>query len=66
MAAAALELQVLDISYRRLFVVGVIEAFQRLKETGSPLEPGDARALLRSTAKRLEEKEKEDVERDEF
>ncbi len=66
MAAAALELQVLDISYRRLFVVGVIEAFQRLKENGSPLEPGDARALLRSTAKRLEEKEKEDVERDEF
>ncbi len=66
MAETALELQVLDISYRRLFVVGIIEAFQKLRETGVALTAAEARKLLRITARRLEDKEKSAIEQDEF
>lgn len=66
MAETALELQVLDISYRRLFVVGIIEAFQRLRETGAAPTAAEARKLLRITAQRLEDKDKSDIEQDEF
>jgi len=66
MVSAALELQVLDISYRRIFIVAIIEAFQKLKENKTEIDKNTARTMLRSTTKMLVEKEKEEVEREEF
>jgi len=66
MAAAALELQVLDVSYRRIFVVGIIEAFQKLRAGEPAPDRNAARQALRATTKMLVEKEKEEVEREEF
>jgi hypothetical protein len=66
MTAAALELQVLDISYRRIFVVGIIEAFQKLRAGDPPPDLNGARQILRSTTRMLGEKEKAEVEREEF
>jgi hypothetical protein len=66
MIDTALELQSLDISYRRIFVIGIIEVFQHLKETKSAIDKNGAQQILRSTVQRLSENEKEEVEREEF
>jgi len=66
MADAALELQALDISYRRIFVVGIIEAFQHIRSGSTVISRDIARQILRSTVTRLSEKEREEVEREEF
>lgn len=66
MIRTALELQSLDISYRRIFVIGIIEAFQLLKERHIPLAQDEAQQILRSTVRMLSEKEKEEVESEEF
>jgi hypothetical protein len=63
---AALELQSLDISYRRIFVIGIIEAFQYIREHGQIVSAADAHTMLRSTVRKLAEQEKEDVEKEEF
>jgi len=63
---AALELQALDISYRRIFVIGIIEVFQRLKQNKSVINKNEAQQILRSTVKVISEKEKEEVEKEEF
>jgi len=66
MIVAALELQALDISYRRIFVIGIIEVFQHLKENKSAIDKNGAQQILRSTVQRLFEKEREEVEQEEF
>ncbi len=66
MITTALELQALDISYRRIFVIGIIEGFQHIKENRMVIGRTDAEQILRSTVKMLSEKEKEEVEKAEF
>jgi hypothetical protein len=66
MIDAVLALQALDISYRRLFVIGIIEVFHQLKEYKSSIDKNEAQRILRSTAQRLSETEKKEVERKEF
>lgn len=66
MIQTALALQSLDISYRRIFVIGIIEAFQLLKERHIPIAQDEAQQILRSTVRMLSEKEKEEVESEEF
>ncbi len=66
MVHAAIELQSLDISYRRIFIIGIIEVFQRIKEKGAVVSRSDAQQILRSTVKMLSEQEKEEVEKEEF
>jgi hypothetical protein len=66
MAQTAVELQALDISYRRIFVVGIIEALQHIRNSNTVINRDVARQLLRSTVKRLSEHEREEVEREEF
>ncbi len=66
MMHAALELQSLDISYRRIFIIGIIEVFQYIKEKGTAVSRSEAQHILRSTVKMLSEKEKEEVEKEEF
>ena len=62
----SLESQFLDVSYRRIFVIAVIEAFQRIKINNTPIDKSTARELFRSTAKSLIQKEREEVEGEEF
>jgi hypothetical protein len=62
----SLESQFLDVSYRRIFVIAVIEAFQRIKVNNTPIDKSTARELFRSTAKSLIQKEREEVEGEEF
>lgn len=66
MIHAAVELQSLDISYRRIFVIGIIEVFQHLRDKNELLGRVEVQQILRSTIKMLGDKEKEDVEREEF
>jgi hypothetical protein len=66
MVSVALEIQALDISYRRIFVVGIIEVFQRLRGNMGIIDKTQARDILRSTVKRLTTKEAEEVEKEEF
>ena len=66
MIHAAVELQSLDISYRRIFVIGIIEVFQHLRDKNELLGRVEAQQILRSTIKMLGDKEKEDVEKEEF
>ena len=66
MITAALELQTLDISYRRIFVIGIIESFQHIRENKMVIGRADAEQILRSTVKMLSEKEKKEVEKAEF
>jgi len=66
MIHAAVELQSLDISYRRIFVIGIIEVFQHLRDKNELLGRVETQQILRSTIKMLGDKEKEDVEREEF
>ncbi len=61
-----LESQFLDVSYRRIFVVAVIDAFQRIKENNVPINKTTARELFRSTTRVLIQKEREEIEREEF
>jgi hypothetical protein len=56
-----------DVGYRRLFVVSVLDAFHQLRATPA-LEFGrkEAEKLLRVTSQRLEQTDKEQVEKEEF
>jgi hypothetical protein len=56
-----------DVGYRRLFVVSVLDAFHQLRATPA-LEFGrkEAEKLLRVTTQRLEQTDKEQVEKEEF
>jgi len=62
----ALESQFLDVSYRRIFVIAVIEAFQRIKENNTLIDKATARELFRSTVRVLIQKEREEIEGEEF
>lgn len=66
MIASVLEIQMLDISYRRTFVVGIIEAFQRIREANAPIDKNSAKAILKARIVELLDREKEEVEREEF
>lgn len=59
-----------DISYRRLFVVSLIEALQKIKNDPKQLESiiqgKEVSKLLRTTSKKLESQTKEEVESSEF
>jgi len=63
---AALALQSLDISYRRIFVIGIIEVFQQIRERKMVIGTSDAQQILRSTVTMLSDKEKKEVEEEEF
>jgi len=56
-----------DVGYRRLFVVSVLDAFHQLRAAPA-LEFGrkEAEKLLRVTTQRLEQTDKELVEKEEF
>jgi hypothetical protein len=66
MIDAALEFQALDVSYRRIFVIGIIEIFHRLKEETTAITKDEARQIFRSKARMITEAEKEEVESEEF
>jgi hypothetical protein len=66
MIDAALEFQALDVSYRRIFVIGVIEIFHRLKEHAVPINKDEVRQIFRSKVKMLADAEREEVESEEF
>ncbi len=67
LAEMAVSSFVFDISYRRLFVVGVIEAFHRLRANPSAaFDKKQAEKLLRVTTQRLERTEQTKVEGEEF
>jgi len=63
---ATLEMQTLDVGYRRIFVIGIIEAFQMLRRNNVTLNKNEATQILRATVKRLSEREKTEVEKEEF
>jgi hypothetical protein len=65
---SSLQTFALDISFRRLFVLGIIEAFFRLKERNfkSPLNIKEAEEILRTSLKKIEESTKEEIESQEF
>lgn len=66
MIASVLEIQMLDISYRRTFVVGIIEAFQRIRESNQPIDKNTAKTIFKARVIELLDKEKEEVEQEEF
>lgn len=56
-----------DVSYRRLFVIGAIEAFHRIRaQPNKPIERKDAEAILKVTTQRLTEATKAEIEKEEF
>ncbi|MEO0092848.1 MAG: BREX system ATP-binding domain-containing protein [candidate division WOR-3 bacterium] len=56
-----------DVSYRRLFVVGAIEAFHRIRANpNKALEKKDAENILKVTTQKLTEAAKAEVEKEEF
>ncbi len=58
---------IFDISYRRLFILGVIESFYQLRESPKkPLTEKEVARILKVRQEKLEEKEKEEVEKEEF
>jgi len=65
-AGSALEMQMLDISYRRIFVVGMIETFQQIRNFKTVIDRDTAREILKTRTKELLKREKEEVEREEF
>jgi len=65
-AGSALEMQMLDISYKRIFVVGMIEAFQRIRNFKTVIDKDTAREILKTRTRELLKREKEEVEREEF
>lgn len=66
MIDAALEFQALDVSYRRIFVIGIIEIFHRLKDQMVPVKIDEARQIFRSKAVMITDADKEQVEKEEF
>jgi hypothetical protein len=66
LAEAAYEERYADISYRRLFVKGCIEAFHRIRETGNPISEEDSIKIIRSGLTSLEGREIEEIEGREF
>ena len=66
MIDAALEFQALDVSYRRIFVIGVIEIFHRIKEHSVSIKKDEVRQIFRSKVKMLADAEREEVESEEF
>jgi hypothetical protein len=66
MVDAALEFQALDISYRRIFVIGTVEIFHRLKERMAVIKKEEAQQIFRSKVKMLTDAEKQAVESEEF
>lgn len=67
LAELAVSAFVLDVSYRRLFVVALLEALHNLRaEPGRQFTAKDAEKLLRVTTQRLEQQEKAAVESEEF
>ncbi|MFO7650281.1 MAG: BREX system ATP-binding domain-containing protein [bacterium] len=67
LAELAVTAFVLDVSYRRLFVVALLEALHGLRaEPGMQFGRKDAEKLLRVTTQRLEQKDKAEVEGEEF
>jgi hypothetical protein len=66
MIGAALEFQGLDVSYRRIFVIGIIEVFHRLKEQMVAIDREGAREVFRSKAMMIADREKAEVEGEEF
>ncbi|MBE0433241.1 DUF2791 family P-loop domain-containing protein [candidate division WOR-3 bacterium] len=66
MVETALEFQTLDVSYRRIFVVGVIEIFHRLKAQTAAISKEEAREIFRSKVRMLTEAERAEVESEEF
>lgn len=66
MIDAALEFQALDVSYRRIFVIGIIEIFHRLKEEARQITKDEAHQVFRSKVQMVTEAEKETVESQEF
>ncbi|MEO0206538.1 MAG: BREX system ATP-binding domain-containing protein [candidate division WOR-3 bacterium] len=66
MISAVLEMQMLDISYRRIFVVGIIEVFQRIRNMNKVIDTDTARQICRARTGELLKREKEEVEREEF
>jgi|UniRef100_A0A7C3Z222 hypothetical protein len=56
-----------DVSYRRLFILALIEIFFRLKENPkNPLREEEIKEILKVRAMKMEEKEREEVEKEEF
>ncbi len=67
LAETAVKGFVLDVSYRRLFVVAAVEFLHQLRtKPGSVLSEREAEKLLRLTTQRLERSERERVESEEF
>ncbi len=56
-----------DVSYRRLFVIGAIEAFHRIRTNpNKPIERKDAENILKVTTQKLADESKAEVEKEEF
>ncbi|MCS7249926.1 MAG: ATP-binding protein [candidate division WOR-3 bacterium] len=68
LSKACLTTFALDISFRRLFVLGIIEAFFRLKERNfkSPLSQKEAEEILKTSLKKIEEEKEKEIESEEF
>ncbi|HDR00471.1 MAG TPA: hypothetical protein ENN51_09345, partial [candidate division WOR-3 bacterium] len=67
LAGVAVTAFMLDISYRRLFVVSLVEALHQLRASpGFEFDRKAAEKLLRVTSQRLEQTERADVESEEF
>jgi len=67
LGSLALNAFAFDVSYRRLFVVGAIEAFHRLRANpAAGFTAKDAEGILRVTSRRLGDDEKKEVEAEEF
>jgi hypothetical protein len=67
LARMAAQAYMFDISYRRLFVVGAIEAFHQLRaKPGTLFDDKAAEKLLRVTTQRLEQSDRSQVESEEF
>ncbi|MEO0225452.1 MAG: BREX system ATP-binding domain-containing protein [candidate division WOR-3 bacterium] len=67
LSEATLHYHELDIGYRRIFVVSMVELLQRLKnEPDRSLTKREAEQLLKLTSRRLEEHEAETIEHEEF
>ncbi len=67
LAETAVQGFVLDVSYRRLFVVAVVDFLHQLRaKPGLVLSSRDAEKLLRLTTQRLERSERERVDSEEF
>lgn len=66
MIETALEFQTLDVSYRRIFVIGAVEIFHRLKERAVVISKEETREIFRSKVRMLADTEKKQIESEEF